>query len=41
MVSGGYLLILVASWFLFQERLGLVQYFGVGLIVAGLWMVVR
>ncbi|MDM7914221.1 MAG: SMR family transporter [Candidatus Eisenbacteria bacterium] len=41
MVSGGYLLILFASWFLFQERLGLIQYFGIGLILAGIWMVVR
>lgn len=41
MVSGGYLIILLASWFLFQERLGLVQYFGVGFIIAGIWMVVR
>ena len=41
MVSGGYLLILLASWFLFQEKLGPVQYAGVGLILAGIWLVVR
>lgn len=41
MVSGGYLLILLASWFLFQERIGLGQYFGIGLILAGIWMVVK
>jgi multidrug transporter EmrE-like cation transporter len=41
MVSGGYLVILLASWWLFQERLGMMQYFGVGLIVAGIWLVVK
>lgn len=41
MVSGGYLIILLASWFLFQERLGTMQYFGIGFIIAGIWMVVR
>jgi multidrug transporter EmrE-like cation transporter len=41
MVSGGYLLILLASWFLFQERLQPAQYAGIGLILAGLWLVVR
>lgn len=41
MVSGGYLLILLASWFLFQERIGLGQYFGIGLILAGIWLVVK
>jgi multidrug transporter EmrE-like cation transporter len=41
MVSGGYVIILAASWLLFRERLGLVQYAGVGLILGGIWMVVR
>ncbi len=41
MVSGGYLLILLAGWFLFGERLSSVQYAGVGLILAGIWFVVR
>jgi multidrug transporter EmrE-like cation transporter len=41
MVSGGYLLILLASWFVFQERLAPVQYCGVGLILFGIWLVVR
>ena len=41
MVSGGYLLILLAGWFLFHERLSLVQYGGITLIVAGIWLVVR
>ena len=40
MVSGGYLLILLAGWFLFGERLT-VQYAGVGLILGGIWLVVR
>lgn len=41
MVSGGYLVILIASWFLFAERLSLTQYLGVGLILSGIWLVVR
>jgi multidrug transporter EmrE-like cation transporter len=41
MVSGGYLIILVASWLLFRERMGMMQYAGVGLILGGIWMVVR
>lgn len=41
MVSGGYVLILCASWFLFQERLSVSQYVGVGLILTGIWFVVR
>jgi multidrug transporter EmrE-like cation transporter len=41
MVSGGYIIILAASWLLFRERLGLVQYAGVGLILGGIWMVAR
>lgn len=41
MVSGGYLIILVASWLLFHERLQAIQYAGVALIVAGIWLVVR
>ena len=41
MVSGGYLLILLASVFLFQERLAAPQYAGIILILAGIWLVVR
>lgn len=41
MVSGGYLLILLAGWFLFQERLSFAQYGGITLIMAGIWLVVR
>jgi multidrug transporter EmrE-like cation transporter len=41
MVSGGYMIILAVSWLLFHERLGLMQYAGVGLILGGIWMVVR
>ncbi len=41
MVSGGYLIILVVSWFLFQERLTVTRYVGAGLMVAGLWLLVR
>lgn len=41
MVSLGYLLIVVVSWFLFGERLSPLQYFGICLILIGLWFVVR
>jgi len=41
MVSLGYLIILVVSWFVFQERLTLPRYVGAGLILAGIWLVVR
>ncbi|MBU1699261.1 MAG: hypothetical protein KJ970_03775 [Candidatus Eisenbacteria bacterium] len=41
MVSLGYLLILVVSAFLFNERLGGVQYAGAVLMLAGLWLLVR
>ncbi len=41
MVSLGYLIILVVSWFIFQERLTLPRYVGAGLMLAGLWLLVR
>lgn len=41
MVSVGYLVILAIQWSLFGERLTLLQYAGVGLILAGIWFVVR
>jgi multidrug transporter EmrE-like cation transporter len=41
MVSLGYLIILVVSWFVFQERLTLPRYLGAGLMLAGLWLLVR
>lgn len=41
MVSGGYLIILLVSWFLFQERLTPAQYAGIALILGGIWLVVR
>ncbi len=41
MVSGGYVLILLASWFLFRERMAPIQFGGVALILAGIWLVVR
>ncbi len=41
MVSGGYLIILMVSWFLFNERLNPAQYAGIGLILGGIWLVVR
>jgi len=41
MVSLGYLIILAVSWFIFQERLTLPRYVGAGLMLAGLWLLVR
>jgi len=41
MVSGGFVLILLCSWYLFGERLNAPQYAGIGLILAGIWLVVR
>jgi multidrug transporter EmrE-like cation transporter len=41
MVSLGYLIILVVSWFLFQERLSIARYVGAGLMLGGLWLLVR
>jgi len=41
MVSGGYLIILLAGWFIFHERLTLTQYGGIALILTGIWLVVR
>ncbi|MCK4303068.1 MAG: cation transporter [Candidatus Eisenbacteria sp.] len=41
MVCGGYLIILLVSWFLFQERLPLMRYVGAGLMLTGLWFLVR
>ena len=41
MVSLGYLVILLFGWFLFGERLTPLQYAGIGIILAGIWLVVR
>jgi len=41
MVSLGYVIILVVSWFVFQERLTLPRYVGAGLVLAGIWLLVR
>lgn len=41
MVSLGYLIILAVSWFVFQERLTLPRYVGAGLMLTGLWLLVR
>ena len=41
MVAGGFMLILLASFYLFHERLGTAQFAGIGLILAGIWLVVR
>ncbi len=41
MVSVGYLLILVVSFFAFGERLSLARYGGAVLVLAGVWLLVR
>jgi multidrug transporter EmrE-like cation transporter len=41
MVSIGYLIILIVSWSLFGERLAPVRYAGAGLMLIGLWLLVR
>jgi multidrug transporter EmrE-like cation transporter len=41
MISIGYLIILVVSWSLFGERLAPVRYAGAGLMLIGLWLLVR
>ncbi|MCA9757848.1 MAG: cation transporter [Candidatus Eisenbacteria bacterium] len=41
MVSGGYAIILLVSWFVFREKLSMTQLGGVGLILTGLWLAVR
>ncbi len=41
MVSLGYLIILGVSFFVFGEKLSLARYFGAGLMIFGLWLLVR
>jgi multidrug transporter EmrE-like cation transporter len=41
MVSLGYLIILGVSWFIFGERLTPIRYAGAGLMLVGLWLLVR
>jgi multidrug transporter EmrE-like cation transporter len=41
MVSLGYLVILSVQYLMFGERLSALQYAGVGLILVGVWFVVR
>jgi multidrug transporter EmrE-like cation transporter len=41
MITLGYLIILVVSWFLFQERLTATKYVGAVLMIGGLWLLVR
>lgn len=41
MVSLGYLVILLVSFFLFQERLTVPKYLGAALMLTGLWLLVR
>ena len=41
MVSIGYLIILIVSWSVFGERLAPVRYAGAGLMIVGLWLLVR
>ena len=39
--SLGYVLVILASWLLFKESLGIAQIGGIGLIVAGVWLVAQ
>lgn len=39
--SVGYVLVILASFVLFKENLSIIQISGIGLIVAGVWMVAR
>jgi multidrug transporter EmrE-like cation transporter len=41
MVSLGYLIILAVSFFLFEEKLTAPRYLGAGLMLFGLWLLVR
>lgn len=41
MVSGGYAIILLVSWFVFREKLSPAQFSGVAMILVGLWLAVR
>lgn len=41
MITGGYCLILLAGWFIFRERLTVVQYSGIGVVLTGMWMILR
>ena len=41
MVTGGYCLILLAGWFIFRERLTVVQYSGIGVVLTGMWMILK
>ena len=41
MVSVGYLIILIVSWFVFQERLSPQRYAGAALLLGGLWLLLR
>lgn len=39
--SVGYILVILASWLFLKETITLVQVGGIGLIIAGVWMVAR
>jgi multidrug transporter EmrE-like cation transporter len=39
--SIGYILVILVSCVLFKENLSIVQFSGIGLIIAGVWMVAR
>ena len=41
MVAGGYAIILLVGWLVFRERLTVMQFGGIGLMLIGLWMAVR
>jgi multidrug transporter EmrE-like cation transporter len=39
--SIGYILVILVSWLFLKESLSIVQLSGIGLIIAGVWMVAR
>jgi multidrug transporter EmrE-like cation transporter len=41
MLSIGYIVTAVAAWILFGESLGATRWFGIALIVAGVWLISR
>ncbi len=41
MTTGGFLIILTASFFLFSERLSFARLVGISLLIAGIWIISR
>lgn len=39
MTTGGYAIVIVLSFMLFNETLNLIQWAGIGLLIAGIWLI--